>query len=89
MGHCCRYVSTAKAHLRNIKPLIVAVSTNDGLGVNAKNIGMLLNMKNIYFVPFRQDNAIYKPNSLVAKMDLIVPTITAALRGEQLQPVLY
>ncbi len=78
----------AKAHLRNGRPLIIAVSTNDGLGVNAKNIGILLNSKNIYFVPFRQDDALKKSNSLVSKMDLIIPTIESALNGEQLQPVL-
>src|SRR5690554_3794413 len=58
----------AKAHLRNIKPLIIAISTNDGLSNNAKNIGLLLNTKNIYFVPFSQDDPINKPNSLVANM---------------------
>lgn len=77
-----------KAHLRNGRPLILAISTNDGLGMNAKNIGMLLNMKNIYLVPFGQDDAIKKPNSLVADMKLILPTIQEALKGKQIQPVL-
>ena len=56
----------AKAHLRNNKPLVIFISTNDGLGMNMKNIGLLLNTKNIYFVPFGQDDAQKKPNSLVA-----------------------
>lgn len=78
----------AKAHLRNRRPVIIAVSTNDGLGVNAKNIGLLLNMKNIYLVPFCQDDPVKKQNSLVAKMELIKPTIEMALDGEQIQPVI-
>ena len=78
----------AKAHLRNGKPIVVAVSTNDGLGSAAKNIGTLLNCKNIYFVPFRQDDCINKPNSLVADMTKIKETIEAALDQKQLQPVL-
>ncbi|NLY43611.1 MAG: dipicolinate synthase subunit B [Clostridiaceae bacterium] len=78
----------AKAHLRNKKPVVIAVSTNDGLGANAKNIGLLLNTKNIYFVPFQQDNPIAKQNSLVAKADLIPLTLKKALDGEQIQPIL-
>lgn len=77
-----------KSHLRNNRPVIIAVSTNDGLGGNAKNIGTLLARKNIYFVPFGQDDAENKENSLVAKMDLIIPTINAAFEGRQLQPLL-
>ncbi len=77
-----------KAHLRNQRPLILAVATNDGLGANAKNIGVLLNTNNIYFVPFGQDDAINKPNSLVAKFDKIEETIEAAIIGKQLQPLL-
>lgn len=77
-----------KAHLRNQKPLVIAISTNDGLGANAKNIGMLLNMKYIYLVPFGQDNPKSKPNSLVAKTELILPTIVEALQGKQKQPLL-
>jgi dipicolinate synthase subunit B len=88
MKHCCRYVSTAKAHLRNVKPLVISISTNDGLGVNAKNIAALLASKNIYFVPYRQDDTNRKPNSLVAKMDLLIPALKSALAGEQIQPVL-
>ena len=67
---------------------MIAISTNDALGANFKNIGMLLNMKNVYFVPFGQDNYKSKPNSLVAKMELLPETIEYALNGKQLQPVL-
>lgn len=77
-----------KAHLRNQRPVVLAISTNDGLGVNAKNIGMLLNMKNIYMVPFGQDNPVLKANSLVAKMSLLEATIIEAMQGKQLQPVI-
>lgn len=77
-----------KAHLRNNKPVVIAVSTNDGLGINAKNIGLLLNMKNIYFIPFGQDDPVKKHNSLMAKMELTVPTIVEALNGRQIQPLL-
>lgn len=77
-----------KAHLRNQRPLIISLSTNDGLGNNAKNIGSVLNMKNIYFVPFGQDDPIKKCNSLVSKTDMIIPTILEALQGKQLQPLL-
>ncbi len=78
----------AKAHLRNQKPVLIAVSTNDGLGNAAKNIGILLNNKSIYFVPFGQDDCEKKPNSLVADMTKIVPAAEAALSGKQLQPIL-
>lgn len=77
-----------KAHLRNGKPLVLAISTNDGLGMNAKNIGMLLNIKNLFMVPFGQDDPIKKPNSLVAKTDKILPAVIEALNGKQLQPIL-
>lgn len=78
----------AKAHLRNQKPLIIAVSTNDGLGTAAKNIGHLMNCKNVYLVPFGQDDCNNKPNSLVADMTKIEETVKMALEGKQLQPVL-
>ena len=77
----------AKGHLRNNKPVVIAVSTNDALGTNLKNIGVLIAMKNIFFVPFGQDNFKSKPNSMVAHFDLILPTVTEALQGMQLQPV--
>ena len=78
----------AKAHIRNNKPLIISISTNDAMGMNFKNIGMLMNMKNIYFVPFFQDDPVKKPNSLIGKLSLIPDTIEEALKGKQLQPVL-
>ncbi len=78
----------AKAHLRNNKPLVISISTNDGLGMNMKNIGLLLNAKNIYFVPFGQDDWEKKPNSLVAHTNLLIPTLEAALDGKQYQPLL-
>ena len=77
-----------KATVRNGKPVVIAVSTNDGLSGSAKNIGQLLNYKNYFFVPFEQDDSVKKPNSLVAKFNIIVPTVKAALNGEQIQPVL-
>lgn len=78
----------AKAHLRNGKPLVIAVSTNDGLAASARNIGELLCRKHIYFVPFRQDDPVAKPTSLVADFDLIPDTLRAAMEGRQLQPIL-
>lgn len=78
----------AKAHLRNSKPLVIAISTNDGLGTNAKNLGSMLNAKNVYFVPFGQDDPVKKCNSLSADNQLIIPTILEALKGKQLQPIL-
>lgn len=77
-----------KAHLRNQKPVLIAVSTNDGLGTAAKNIGSLLNCKNIYFIPFSQDDYIQKPTSLVAIFDKVAEAAEAAFEGRQLQPVL-
>ena len=77
-----------KATLRNQSPIIVAVSTNDGLGLSGENIMKLLNLKYVYFVPFGQDDYVKKPNSLVAHFDLVVPTIELALKGEQIQPLL-
>lgn len=79
---------SVKAHLRNQRPVVLGISTNDGLGLNAKNIGLLLSVKNIYMVPFGQDNPVQKPNSLVAKWDLIIDTVLEALNGKQYQPVL-
>lgn len=79
----------AKASLRNGNPLVIAVSTNDGLGASGKNIGALMNTANIYFVPFTQDDPGSKTNSLVANMELIIPTLESALEGIQIQPVFY
>ena len=78
----------SKAHMRNGKPLVIAISTNDALGINFKTVGTLMNMKNIYFVPFAQDNFKSKPNSMVAKMELLPETITMAMQGKQIQPVI-
>ena len=78
----------AKAHLRNGRPLVIAFSTNDGLSGSAENIGKLLNRRNVYFVPFRQDDAAKKPRSLQSDFGLIDQTIEAALRGWQIQPII-
>lgn len=79
----------AKAHLRNNKPLLISLSTNDALGMNMKNIGLLLNAKNIYFIPFGQDNPEKKPNSMIAHTELLIPSLEAALEGRQYQPVIF
>lgn len=78
----------AKAHLRNGGPVVLAIASNDGLSAGAKNIGELLARKNYYFVPFGQDDPTHKPCSLVADFGLLPDTVEAALRGEQLQPIL-
>lgn len=78
----------AKAHLRNERPLVLCMASNDALGMNMKNIGLLMNAKNIYFVPFSQDDPVKKPNSLVAHFDQLTETVRSALAGKQLQPVL-
>lgn len=78
----------AKSHLRNGRPVIVAVSTNDALAGAAENIGRLLGRRNYYFVPFRQDDPFGKPTSLVALFDLIPDTLDKAMEGKQLQPLI-
>ena len=78
----------SKATLRNKKPVIIAVSTNDGLGANAENLGRLLARKHMYFVPFGQDAPMSKTCSLVADFSLLTDTVSAALEGRQLQPIL-
>lgn len=78
----------AKAHLRNSKPLIIALSTNDALSGSAPNIAGLLNRKNVYIVPFRQDDPIKKPFSAASDFSLIGATVESALAGKQLQPLL-
>ena len=77
-----------KAHLRNGRPVVIAVSTNDALGANAKNIGELINRKNIFYVPLRQDDPTGKPTSIIAELKLLQETIEAALEGRQIQPVI-
>lgn len=81
-------VMAAKAQLRNERPVLIALATNDGLGLNAKNLGVLLNTNNIFFVPFGQDNPVEKKNSLVARFDLIIKAAEYALDSKQIQPVL-
>lgn len=76
-----------KAHLRNQKPVVLALATNDALSASAKNIGMLMNVKNIYFVPFSQDNASAKPTSMIADFTKIPETVKAAITGVQIQPI--
>ena len=78
----------AKSHLRNGRPVIIAVSTNDGLAAAAENIGRLMARKYYYFVPFTQDDPINKPTSLVADFTKIPQALRAALEGSQIQPVL-
>ena len=78
----------AKSHLRNNNPLVVAISTNDALSGSAENIGKLLNRKNYYFVPFKQDNPITKPRSIVFDTDYIIKTLEFALDREQIQPIM-
>lgn len=81
-------VMAAKSHLRNDRPLVIAPSTNNGLSGNAENIGKLLNRKNYYFVPFKQDNPITKPRSIVFDFEYLIKTIKFALDGEQISPIL-
>lgn len=77
-----------KAHLRNKKPVVFGIATNDALGASAKNIGLLQNTKNIYFVPYRQDDPINKNNSLVCDFSLIPETVEEALKGKQIEPMI-
>jgi dipicolinate synthase subunit B len=77
-----------KAHIRNNKPVIIALATNDALGVSLKNIGGLMIRKNFYFVPFGQDNPYKKPLSMIADFEKIPQTIEEALLGKQIQPIL-
>ena len=78
----------AKSHLRNGRPLVLGISSNDALGNGAKNIGLLLGMRNIYFVPFGQDQPSQKPRSVVFVKEYVLPAIAEALDGRQLQPIL-
>lgn len=78
----------AKAHLRNDAPLVIFLSTNDALGINMKNIGVLMSTKNIFFVPFGQDNPVKKRNSMISHLEHLVPAIEHALAKEQIQPVI-
>jgi dipicolinate synthase subunit B len=78
----------AKGTWRNLRPVVLAISTNDALGANARNLGLLLNMRHVFLVPFGQDNPQAKPNSCVADFALIPSAIESALQGRQIQPVL-
>ena len=78
----------AKGHIRNGKPLVIFLSTNDALGINLKNVGSLMNLKYLYFVPFGQDSFQNKPTSMVSHIDLVIPTLESALDGVQLQPII-
>ncbi len=77
-----------KSHLRNNLPVVIAASTNNGLGANLVNIGKLLIRKQYYFVPFKQDNPITKPRSIVFDFDYLIKTMEYALEGEQISPIL-
>ncbi len=77
-----------KSHLRNSRPVVLAVSTNDALGNSAKNIGQLMNYRNVYFVPLRQDDCVMKPRSVVADFSLTAKAVESALNSQQLQPIL-
>ena len=77
-----------KSHVRNNRPVVIGVSTNDGLGNSAKNIGSLLHSKNLYFVPFGQDNPVQKEKSLVFKEEEVINTIEKALEEKQISPIL-
>ncbi len=84
----CVATMACKAHLRNNKPLVLAPATNDALGASLKNIGELIVRKNIYMVPFRQDDHINKPLSMVADFNKLTDTVILALEGKQLQPII-
>ncbi|MBQ3199504.1 MAG: dipicolinate synthase subunit B [Firmicutes bacterium] len=78
----------AKAHLRNQKPLLIAPASNDALAANAKNLGMLLNSKNVFFVPMGQDDPERKPTSLIFDAQMLLPALGLAVQGRQIQPIL-
>lgn len=78
----------AKATLRNGKPVVLGISTNDALGLNGMNLMRLIAAKNIYFIPFGQDDPVKKPNSMVARMSMLYETVESAINGIQIQPVL-
>lgn len=81
-------LTSAKSHLRSEIPLVMGIATNDGLSASLENIGKLINRKNIYFIPFRQDNPITKPYSLVFEPKYILKTVLEALNNKQIQPIL-
>ena len=77
-----------KMHFKNEKSIVIGIEATEGLGIEAENIGKLLNMKKIYFIPFRQDNPITKPNSLRYSNQYLLDSVKKALEGEQIQPIL-
>lgn len=77
-----------KSHLRQSKPVLICIATNDALGASAQNIGKLMNTRHYYFVPFRQDDPLKKPNSLVADFEMLIPSLKEALEERQIQPLL-
>ena len=81
-------LTAAKSNLRNENPLVIGIATNDGLSTSLENIGKLISRKNIYFIPFRQDNPITKPHSLMFEPNYILNTVLEALNGMQIQPIL-
>lgn len=78
-----------KSHIRNARPVVIAVSTNDALSGSAKNIGALMNYRNFYFVPIRQDDCLKKPTSIVADFEMLPKAIESALSGKQIQPLIF
>ena len=78
-----------KSHLRNNRPVVISLASNDALSMNLKNIGLLMNSKNIYFVPFGQDDWEKKPNSMIAHTEQLLETIEKALEGKQIEPVIW
>lgn len=78
-----------KSHIRNARPVVIALGTNDALASSAKNIGTLLNFRNYYFVPYSQDNFEKKPRSMIAKYELLPQTIEYALNSQQIQPIIF
>lgn len=79
----------AKSHIRNARPILIAPATNDALGGAAKNIGTLMNYKNYYFVPFKEDEPVKKPKSMIADFSKIPEALEKALKGEQMQPIVF
>ena len=80
---------TAKSLMRNNKPIIIGISTNDALGLNMQNLAKLINTKGIYFIPMHQDDPVNKPKSLIANWQQLEDTLLLAMKGQQIQPIFY